>query len=187
MPDVQVTCPTCKGARYDSETLEATYRGKSIAEVLAMSIEEGVGFFADEKGIARKIRVLDELGLGYLEIGHPAPILSGGEAQRVKLASELGKLRRGKHILYILDEPTTGLHFADIDKLLVSLGGLVERGHSVVVIEHNLDVIKTADWVVDLGPEGGHKGGQVLATGRPEDIAACEASHTGRFLRRYLT
>jgi excinuclease ABC subunit A len=186
MPDVEVTCPTCKGRRYNDETLEVAYRGRNIAEVLDLPIEEGVEFFADERTIARKLRVLDDLGLGYLEIGHPATILSGGEAQRVKLASELGKLRRGRHNLYILDEPTTGLHFADIEKLLVCLDRLVEAGHSVLVIEHNIDVIKTADWVIDLGPEGGHKGGRLLAAGTPEEVAAVEASHTGRFLRPLL-
>ena len=182
MPDVEVTCPTCKGARYDQETLEVKYKDRSIADVLEMSIEDGVGFFEDQPTIARKIGVLDELGLGYLTLGHPSTILSGGEAQRVKLASELGKLKRGKHNLYILDEPTTGLHFADIDRLLESLNRLVDTGHSVVVIEHNLDVIKTADHVIDLGPEGGHKGGRLIAAGTPEEIARCKKSHTGRFL-----
>jgi excinuclease ABC subunit A len=186
MPDVEVLCPTCKGARYNKETLEVKYQGKSIAEVLDLSVEEGVGFFADQPAIARKIGVLNELGLGYLKLGHPSTILSGGEAQRVKLAGELGKLKRGKHNLYILDEPTTGLHFADIDRLLESLNRLVDSGHSVVVIEHNLDVIKTADHVIDLGPEGGHNGGQLIACGTPEEIAACEASHTGRFLAELL-
>jgi excinuclease ABC subunit A len=186
MPDVEVTCPTCKGARYDQETLEVKYHGKSIAEVLDMSIEDGVAFFKDQPAIARKIRVLDELGLGYLKLGHASTILSGGEAQRVKLAAELGKLKRGKHNLYILDEPTTGLHFADIDRLLESLNRLVDNGHSVVVIEHNLDVIKTADYVIDLGPEGGHKGGEVIACGTPEEIAACGRSHTGRFLAEVM-
>ncbi len=151
-----------------------------------MSVEDGVEFFANEPSIARKIGVLDELGLGYLKLGHPSTILSGGEAQRVKLAGELGKLKRSKHNLYILDEPTTGLHFADIDRLLQSLNRLVDNGHSVVVIEHNLDVIKTADHVIDLGPEGGHKGGQLIACGTPEEIAACKASHTGKFLARLL-
>ncbi len=187
MPDVEVVCPTCKGARYNQDTLEVKYRGKDIAEVLDLSVEEGVGFFQDRPAIARKIAVLDELGLGYLKLGHPSTILSGGEAQRVKLAGELGKLKRGKHNLYILDEPTTGLHFADIDRLLQSLNRLVETGHSVVVIEHNLDVIKTADHVIDLGPEGGHNGGQLIASGTPEEVAACEASHTGRFLAELLT
>jgi excinuclease ABC subunit A len=186
MPDVEVLCPTCKGARYNQDTLEVDYRGKSIAEVLDLSVEEGVAFFASEPSIARKIGVLDDLGLGYLKLGHPSTILSGGEAQRVKLAGELGKLKRGKHNLYILDEPTTGLHFADIDRLLVSLNRLVDSGHSVVVIEHNLDVIKTADHVIDLGPEGGHKGGELIASGTPEEIAACRASHTGKALAPLL-
>jgi excinuclease ABC subunit A len=186
MPDVEVLCPTCKGARYNQDTLEVKYQGKNIAEVLDMSIEEGVRFFADQPSIARKIGVLNELGLGYLKLGHPSTILSGGEAQRVKLAGELGKLKRGKHNLYILDEPTTGLHFADIDRLLESLNRLVDNGHSVVVIEHNLDVIKTADYVIDLGPEGGHNGGQLIACGTPEEIAACKASYTGMFLAELL-
>jgi excinuclease ABC subunit A len=186
MPDVEVLCPTCKGARYNQDTLEVKYQGKNIAEVLDMSVEEGVGFFADQPSIARKIGVLDELGLGYLKLGHPSPILSGGEAQRVKLAGELGKLKRGKHNLYILDEPTTGLHFADIDRLLESLNRLVDLGHSIVVIEHNLDVIKTADYVIDLGPEGGHNGGELIACGTPEEIAACKESYTGKFLARML-
>jgi excinuclease ABC subunit A len=187
MPDVEVLCPTCKGARYNQDTLEVEYRDKNIAEVLDLSVEDGVAFFAGEPAIARKIAVLTELGLGYLKLGHPSTILSGGEAQRVKLAGELGKLKRGKHNLYILDEPTTGLHFADIDRLLVSLNRLVDTGHSVVVIEHNLDVIKTADHVIDLGPEGGHKGGRLIACGTPEDIAACKASHTGKALVELLS
>ncbi len=186
MPDVEVTCPTCKGARYSQETLEVTYRDQNIADVLEMSIEDSAEFFADQATIARKIGVLNDLGLGYLKLGHPSTLLSGGEAQRVKLASQLGKLKRGKHNLYILDEPTTGLHFADIDRLLVSLNRLVESGHSVVVIEHNLDVIKTADHVIDLGPEGGHKGGKVMVCGTPAQVAKCRTSHTGRFLKDYL-
>lgn len=186
MPDVEVMCPTCKGARYDKETLEVKHCGKSIADVLEMSIEDSIAFFKDQPAIARKIRILHELGLGYLKLGHPSTILSGGEAQRVKLAAELGKLKRGNHNLYILDEPTTGLHFADIDRLLQSLNLLVDKGHSVVVIEHNLDVIKTADYIIDLGPEGGHKGGELVACGTPEEIAACKRSHTGRFLASYL-
>ena len=187
MPDVEVTCPTCKGNRYNQETLEVAYQGKNISQVLNTSIEEGVDFFADQPTMQRKLMVMYELGLGYLTIGHPSTILSGGEAQRVKLAAELGKLKRGKHNLYILDEPTTGLHFADIDRLLISLNRLVDNGHSVVVIEHNLDVIKTADHIIDLGPEGGHKGGQLMASGTPEQVAKSKTSHTGRFLRKHLS
>ena len=187
MPDVEVVCPTCKGARYNEDTLDATYNGKNISEVLNMSIEEGVEFFTDQRLINHKLSVLNQLGMGYLQIGHPATILSGGEAQRVKLASELGKLKRSKHNLYILDEPTTGLHIADVQKLLDSLNRLVDTGHTVLVIEHHLDVIKTADHIIDLGPEGGHKGGEVLAYGPPEEVAAVKDSFTGQFLKEYLT
>ena len=186
MPDVEVTCPTCKGARYNDDTLEVTYNDKNISEILEMSIEDGVEFFADQRLICHKLGVMNELGLGYLKIGHPAPILSGGEAQRIKLSNELSKIKRGKNNLYILDEPTTGLHLADIQKLLDSIGRLVDSGHTVVVIEHHLDVIKTADYVIDLGPEGGHKGGQVLACGTPEEIAKVRKSFTGRFLKEHL-
>ena len=187
MPDIEVDCPRCKGARYNRETLEITYRDRTIAQVLDMPIEEGCTFFEEEKSIARKLLVLNELGLGYLTIGHPAPILSGGEAQRVKLANELSKVRRGKHILYLLDEPTTGLHYADIDRLLSSLQALVDRGHSVVVIEHNLEVVKCADWVIDLGPQGGHAGGELVVAGTPEEVAMCSASFTGQFLGPLLS
>ncbi len=186
MPDVEVVCPTCKGARYNEDTLDVTYNGRNISEILTMSIEEGVEFFADQRLIHHKLNVLNQLGMGYLQIGHPATILSGGEAQRIKLASELGKIKRGKHNLYILDEPTTGLHIADVQKLLDSLNRLVDTGHTVIVIEHHLDVIKTADYVIDLGPEGGHKGGEVLAQGTPEEIAKAKASFTGQFLKQYL-
>lgn len=186
MPDVEVICPACKGRRYREETLEVTWRGRNIAEVLKLSIEESVSFFGEQRGIARKLGVLQELGLGYLELGHAATILSGGEAQRVKLAAELGKMRRGRHNLYILDEPTTGLHLADIQRLLDCLQRLVNAGHSVLVIEHHLDVIKCADWILDLGPEGGHQGGQLLVAGTPDTVAACAKSHTGRALRPYL-
>ena len=186
MPDVETPCESCKGARYNPETLEITYNGKTIADVLELSIEEGVTFFKEHRAIAKKIAILNELGLGYLTLGQSATTLSGGEAQRVKLASELSKLRRGQHILYILDEPTTGLHLADIDRLLDCLNRLVDAGHTVLVIEHHPDVIKCADHVIDLGPEGGHGGGEVIAVGTPEDIAACEGSHTGRHLKRYL-
>jgi excinuclease ABC subunit A len=186
MPDVEVTCPACKGRRYREETLEVTWQGRNIAEVLKLSIEEAVAVFAKERAIVRKLEVLHELGLGYLELGHAATILSGGEAQRVKLAAELGKMRRGRHNLYILDEPTTGLHFADIQRLLDCLQRLVQAGHSVLVIEHHLDVIKCADWIIDLGPEGGHQGGHLIVAGTPETVASCANSHTGRALRAHL-
>jgi excinuclease ABC subunit A len=164
-----------------------TLRGKTIDDVLNMSIEEGVTFFAGEQTVRRKIQVLDELGLGYLTLGQSATTLSGGEAQRIKIASELSTLQRSKHTVYILDEPTTGLHLADVERLLASLNQLVDAGHTVLLIEHHMDVIKTADHVIDLGPEGGHAGGKVVATGTPEQIAACRASHTGRFLKAHLT
>ena len=186
MPDIEEICPTCKGARYNTETLEVLYQDKSIADVLDMSIEEGVQFFSTEPSVARKLQVMEDLGLGYLKLGHPSTILSGGEAQRIKLAAEISKLIRGKHHLYILDEPTTGLHFADIEKLLESLNRLVESGHTVIVIEHNLDVIKTADYIIDLGPDGGHKGGQLIAKGTPQQIVNSPKSQTGKCLARYL-
>jgi len=186
MPDVEVNCAACKGARFNSETLEVTLRGKTIDDVLNMSVEEGVGFFASEPAIGKKIQVLAELGLGYLTLGQSATTLSGGEAQRVKIATELSTLQRSKHTLYILDEPTTGLHLADVEKLLVALNRLVDAGHTVLLIEHHLDVIKTADHVIDLGPEGGHAGGRVVASGTPEMIAAAKNSHTGRFLKAHL-
>jgi excinuclease ABC subunit A len=186
MPDVEVICGACKGARFNSETLEVTLRGKTINDVLNMSIEEGLTFFAEDPAIGKKIEVLNDLGLGYLTLGQSATTLSGGEAQRVKIATELGKLQRGKHTLYILDEPTTGLHLADVERLLDSLNRLVDAGHTVLLIEHHLDVIKTADYVIDLGPEGGHAGGSIVVTGSPEDVAACAKSHTGRFLKEVL-
>jgi excinuclease ABC subunit A len=186
MPDVEVTCGVCKGARFAAETLDVTLRGKTITDVLNMPIEEGVTFFADEPVIAKKIEVLNDLGLGYLTLGQSATTLSGGEAQRIKIAAELSKLQRSKHTLYILDEPTTGLHLADVERLLECLNRLADAGHTVVVIEHHLDVIKTADHVIDLGPEGGHAGGEVVVTGTPEQIAACKQSHTGRFLKAHL-
>jgi excinuclease ABC subunit A len=186
MPDVDVTCGACKGARFNSETLEVTLRGKTIDDVLNMSVEEGVSFFAGEPAVGKKIQVLADLGLGYLTLGQSATTLSGGEAQRIKIATELSTLQRSKHTVYILDEPTTGLHLADIERLLASLNKLVDAGHTVLLIEHHMDVIKTADHVIDLGPEGGHAGGEVVATGRPEDIAACRASYTGRFLKTHL-
>ena len=186
MPDVEVTCGACKGARFNSETLDVTLRGKTIDDVLNMSVEEGVEFFAGEPAVGKKIEVLRDLGLGYLTLGQSATTLSGGEAQRIKIATELSKLQRSKHTVYILDEPTTGLHLADVERLLESLNRLVDAGHTVLLIEHHLDVIKTADHVIDLGPEGGHAGGEVVATGTPEAIAASKASHTGRFLKAHL-
>jgi excinuclease ABC subunit A len=186
MPDVEVTCAVCKGARFSAETLDITLRGKTITDLLNMSIEEGVTFFAPEPAISKKIQVLNDLGLGYLTLGQSATTLSGGEAQRVKIAAELSSLQKSKHTLYILDEPTTGLHLADVERLIECLNRLVDAGHTVVVIEHHLDVIKTADYVIDLGPEGGHAGGEVVVAGTPEDVAACKASYTGRYLRQRL-
>jgi excinuclease ABC subunit A len=186
MPDVEVTCGACKGARFNSETLEVTLRGKTIDDILNMSVEEGVGFFSAEPAVSRKIQVLADLGLGYLTLGQSATTLSGGEAQRIKIATELSTLQRSKHTVYILDEPTTGLHLADVERLLESLNRLVDAGHTVLLIEHHLDVIKTADHVIDLGPEGGHAGGEVVVTGTPEDIARCKASYTGKFLKPHL-
>ena len=186
MPDVEVTCGACKGARFNSETLEVTLRGKTVSDVLNMSIEEGVAFFAGEPAIRKKVEVLNELGLGYLTLGQSSTTLSGGEAQRVKIATELSTLQRSKHTVYILDEPTTGLHLADVERLLESLNKLVDAGHTVLLIEHHMDVIKAADHVIDLGPEGGHAGGDVVVTGTPEQVARCRGSHTGRFLKPHL-
>ena len=185
LPDVYVPCEVCHGARYNRETLDVHFKGKSIAEVLDMPIEEGLAFFEAVPPIARHLRTLTEVGLGYVRLGQSAPTLSGGEAQRVKLASELQKRSTGRTV-YVLDEPTTGLHFEDISKLIKVLTGLVDKGNTVIVIEHNLDVIKTADWVVDMGPEGGNGGGLVVAEGTPEHIATVAESHTGKFLRDIL-
>ena len=185
LPDVYVPCEVCKGARYNRETLEVHYKGRSIADVLNMPIEEAAEFFEAIPAIHRHLKTLVDVGLGYVRLGQPAPTLSGGEAQRVKLAAELQKRSTGRTV-YVLDEPTTGLHFEDIRKLLGVLNGLVDKGNTVVVIEHNLDVIKTADWVIDLGPEGGHRGGTVVAAGTPEEVAQVPESHTGRFLRTVL-
>ncbi|MGA3023128.1 MAG: excinuclease ABC subunit UvrA [Bryobacteraceae bacterium] len=186
MPDVEVTCAVCKGARFSAETLDVTLRGKTITDILNMPVEEGVAFFASEPAISKKIEVLNDLGLGYLTLGQSATTLSGGEAQRIKIAAELARLQRSKHTVYILDEPTTGLHLADVERLLECLNRLVDAGHTVIVIEHHLDVIKTADYVIDLGPEGGHAGGEIVATGVPEEVASCRESHTGRYLRARL-
>jgi excinuclease ABC subunit A len=185
LPDVYVPCEVCHGARYNRETLEVHYKGKTISEVLDMSIEEATGFFEPITSIHRYLKTLVDVGLGYVRLGQPAPTLSGGEAQRVKLAAELQKRSTGRTV-YILDEPTTGLHFDDIRKLLKVINGLVDKGNTVIVIEHNLDVIKTSDWIVDMGPEGGGGGGTVVATGTPEDVAAISESYTGQFLAEIL-
>jgi excinuclease ABC subunit A len=185
LPDVYVPCEICHGARYNRDTLEITFRGKTIADVLDLSCEEALEFFAKQPPIARHMQTLFDVGLGYVRLGQPAPTLSGGEAQRVKLASELSRRPTG-HTLYVLDEPTTGLHFEDTRRLLEVLGRLVDQGNTVVVIEHNLDVIKTADWIIDLGPEGGNKGGNVVAEGTPEQVAKTAGSYTGEVLKKML-
>jgi excinuclease ABC subunit A len=175
----------CKGRRYNRETLEVKYKGRSISDVLAMSVDEALEFFQNIPPIKRQMQTLSDVGLGYIKLGQPAPTLSGGEAQRIKLASELHKRATG-NTMYVLDEPTTGLHFEDIRKLLQVLQRLVSAGNTVIVIEHNLDVVKTADWIIDLGPEGGDQGGKVVAVGTPEEVAAHPDSHTGRFLAEVL-
>ena len=185
LPTVYVTCDVCKGKRFDRETLEVEYKGKNIYETLRMTIEEATKFFEDIPWLYDRLKILDEVGLGYLELGQSATTLSGGEAQRIKLAAELGK-RDTRKTIYLLDEPTTGLHFADVQKLLDVLQRLVSRGNTVVVIEHNLDVIKSADWVIDLGPEGGEQGGTIVATGTPEEIAIKARSFTGQYLKKVL-
>jgi len=182
LPDVYVPCEICKGKRYNRETLEVRYKGKNISEVLGMTINEAVEFFQPIPKIHRKLETLEEVGLGYIRMGQPATTLSGGEAQRIKLAAELSKRSTGSTI-YILDEPTTGLHFEDVKKLLAVLHRLVDQGNTVLVIEHNLDVIKTADYLIDMGPEGGNAGGQVVGFGTPEDLARNSDSHTGKFLK----
>ena len=186
LPDLYVTCPVCEGKRFNRQTLEIRYRDRSIADVLDLRVEEAAEFFENFPAIARLIGSLQEVGLGYMTLGQSSTTLSGGEAQRIKLAAELSRLNTGK-TLYILDEPTTGLHFDDVRKLLAVLGRLVDLGNTVLVIEHNLDVIKTADWIIDLGPEGGEAGGQVVAVGTPEEVAALDGNHTGRFLRAALS
>jgi excinuclease ABC subunit A len=185
LPDVFVTCQSCRGKRYNPETLQVTYKGKNIAEILDMRIEEALDFFANFPTITRILRTLNDVGMGYMQLGQSSTTLSGGEAQRVKLAAELGKAATGR-TLYLLDEPTTGLHFADIHNLLNVLGRLCDMGNTVVVIEHNLDVIKMADYIIDLGPEGGDAGGEVVATGRPEDIVRNKQSYTARYLKDKL-
>ena len=186
LPDVYVPCDVCQGQRYNRETLDVQYKGKNIAQILNMTVEDALAFFKAVPTLARKLSTLMEVGLGYIRLGQAATTLSGGEAQRVKLALELSKRDTGR-TLYILDEPTTGLHFADIDLLLKVLRQLVDAGNTMVVIEHNLDVIKTADWVIDMGPNGGSGGGQVVATGTPEQVAEDAHSVTGRYLKRLLS
>jgi excinuclease ABC subunit A len=185
LPDVYVPCEVCHGKRYNRETLEVTYKGKNIADVLAMTVDDALVFFENIPKISRKLQTIVDVGLGYIHLGQPATTLSGGEAQRVKLASELHKRSNGKSF-YILDEPTTGLHVHDIAKLLIVLQRLVDTGNTVLVIEHNLDVIKTVDYIIDLGPEGGDKGGQIIATGTPEKVAESSVSYTGYYLKPIL-
>ena len=185
LPDIFVPCEVCKGRRYNRETLEVHYKGKNISEVLGMTVDEALEFFAPLPKLRNRLQTLQDVGLGYVKLGQPSTELSGGEAQRVKLATELSKQATGKTI-YILDEPTTGLHTDDVRKLLEVLQRLVDNGNTVVVIEHNLDVIKSADWIIDLGPEGGDGGGSIVCTGTPESVAACKESYTGQYLKRVL-
>ena len=185
LPDIFVPCEVCGGKRYNRETLEVKYKGKTIYDVLEMRVEEAVKFFENVPSIRKKIETLNDVGLSYLKLGHPSTLLSGGEAQRIKLATELSRRSTGKTI-YILDEPTTGLHFADVHKLVEILQRLTEGGNTVIVIEHNLDVIKTADYIIDIGPEGGDKGGTIVVTGTPEDVAKSKKSYTGQYIKKYL-
>jgi len=185
LPDIYVTCDVCGGRRYNRETLQVHYKGKSIADILAFTAEQALELFENIPAVANICRTLVEVGLGYIQLGQSSTTLSGGEAQRVKLAKELARRSTGR-TLYLLDEPTTGLHFDDIQKLLGVLRSLTEKGNTVIVIEHNLEVIRTADWVIDLGPEGGEGGGRIIAEGTPEDVAGVRASYTGQFLRRAL-
>jgi excinuclease ABC subunit A len=186
MPDIQTICPVCKGARYSDEVLEIRYKEKNIGEVLDMTVEEAYEFFKDVRLIRHRTKTMIDLGLGYLKLGQPAPTLSGGESQRIKLAKELGKLKRLKDNLYIMDEPTVGLHMEDIKKLLQTIHKLVDAGNTVIVIEHHLDVIKSADYIIDLGPEGGAEGGEIIIEGTVEDIVKCKSSYTGQFLQTVL-
>jgi excinuclease ABC subunit A len=185
MPDLYVLCESCRGRRYNEQTLEIRYRGKNIAEILDLSVQEAIEFFSNISVIRERLFVLSLIGLGYLKLGQPSTTLSGGEAQRIKIAAELRKKSTGK-TLYLLDEPTTGLHFADIENLLKALFQLRDQGNTILVIEHHLDVIKMADYVIDLGPEGGERGGRVVASGNPEEIAANKNSYTGMFLKNVL-
>lgn len=185
LPDVYVECEECKGQRYNAEALQIHYKGKNIADVLGMSVHEALAFFSNIPALKQKLQVLVDVGLGYVKLGQSATTLSGGEAQRIKLATELSRRSTGK-TLYILDEPTTGLHFDDVKRLLKVLGRLADKGNTVLVIEHNLDIIKSADFLIDMGPEGGDKGGMVVATGTPEEIAKSKKSFTGQYLAKQL-
>ena len=185
LPDVYVECEECKGARYNAETLEVKYKDKSISDVLRMSVDEALELFENRPAIKAKLQTLADVGLGYIKLGQSSTTLSGGEAQRIKLTRELAKRSGGKTI-YILDEPTTGLHFHDVKKLIGVLDSLVEKGNTVIVIEHNLDVIKSADYIIDLGPEGGNAGGRIIAKGTPEEVAKVKKSYTGQFLKKML-
>ncbi|MPM49753.1 UvrABC system protein A [bioreactor metagenome] len=186
MADIETVCPVCKGMRFSDEGLEIKYMGKTIADVLEMTVEEALSFFSDNRYLKHKLEIVNELGLGYMRLGQSSTTLSGGEAQRVKLAYELSKIKRGAQNLYILDEPTTGLHLSDIQKLIDCLGRLVDQGHTVLVIEHHLDVIKSADYIIDMGPEGGSGGGYVVAEGTPEQVSKVKGSYTGEFLKNVL-
>jgi excinuclease ABC subunit A len=185
LADVFVPCDDCEGKRFKPQVLDVHYKGRNIDQVLDLTVREAMTFFGSAPKVLRRLKVLEEIGLGYLRLGQPATTLSGGEAQRIKIAAHLSS-QSGDRVLYILDEPTTGLHFDDIAKLLAAFRKLLQAGHSLLVIEHNLDVIKTADWVIDLGPEGGHEGGEVIVTGTPEQVVQNPASHTGRYLRDVL-
>jgi excinuclease ABC subunit A len=185
LPDVHITCDACAGKRFNRETLEIKYKGKNISDVLNMSVSEALEFFRNIPQIKRKLQLLNDVGLGYIKIGQSATTLSGGEAQRIKLAKELSKIATGR-TLYILDEPTTGLHFEDVKLLLTVLNRLVDKGNTVIVIEHNMEVIKCADWIIDLGPEGGDEGGRVVCAGQPEEIIKVKKSYTGQYLKAHL-
>ncbi|HPZ84232.1 MAG TPA: ABC-ATPase UvrA, partial [Thermogutta sp.] len=185
LPDMYTICPRCLGRRFNQQTLEVRYREKTIADVLEMSVSEARQFFENFPSISRLLSSLDDVGLGYLRLGQPAHTLSGGEAQRIKLGTELGRVQHGRTV-YVMDEPTTGLHFQDIQRLLMVIHRLVDAGNTVIVVEHHLDVIKSADWIIDLGPEGGRAGGEIVAVGPPEEIAKVERSHTGRYLKQIL-
>jgi len=185
LPDIYVTCDECHGSRFKEETLGVEYKGKNIAEILKMTIDEAAEFFKNLPKLSRKLKTIQDVGLGYLELGQPSNTLSGGESQRLKISRELVKQFDGK-MLYILDEPTTGLHFYDVDKLIKVLRQLVDKGNTVVLIEHNLDVIKNSDWIIDLGPEGGEKGGELVAFGTVQDIINCPKSYTGQYLKKCL-